>query len=345
MIIGITAVKVATSTTPRNSPLNSAMVCATVAVALCDPGFTEWVHQNAPAFEQLHLDVWHVAFICSAGKLAEFCLPVDHPKYQNYRRSIWLAAATSSAVVLTLGRGWRTFAPLLHETTSWRFPAYYWVYAIIMGILSGAAVCMFIVATLREGGRRQRFFSVAAAIVAVAGIGSMLWIAYGTTLMALGLASEPVREGVTSRVYGAFMVTFLAPLYSTVLPSVVREVRTRWCIRRLRPMYNDLLIAVPAVQFEPPPQYELLEGSYAQLLAMQSLVSDAAVSLYQHESAQNYVRGAGAPSPCMEAEALLEAILNPSGVAADARSLQSSVSELAKEWKPVRARRARLAQV
>lgn len=335
-VLAITAAKNLVATEPEDQILNSSMSITALAASLCDPGFRRLVREDLPCLQQLQLDIWHVLFVASAAGLTIYCLDRSSRHYSLRKRLIFAYTSLAAISMVALGQAWNTEAPLLSQTDSARFSLYFWVYAVAMTVLSGCAVVIFSKATWREGNTRQRVLGIAASVIAVVGISSILWIAYGASLMTLGNASIAVEQNVITRVHGDFMVTFLAPLYATVIPSIQRDWSTRIAIRRLKPIWTDLLEAVPAARY--PISEDEAAGSSArsQFHRMRSEVSDAAVSLFYRTAAQRYIDGVARPTALDEAAALNVAVLDPSRDESPVHSLTHSTMAIAKAWKPIR---------
>lgn len=341
LILLITLARLKLFTSRTDQLLNKSMLLSSIAVVLCDPGWKSLLTAHAVWLQQCSLDVWHSLFIISAGYLLLYCVNARERRSLSPRprQIVVILGVTSISAIFCISQ-LRPERQLLHTSGAWPFAAYFWSYAITMALFCLPAVAIFFGDAVRGGSPRQVVFAALAAIFAIAGVASIIGIAVGATRIITGSADAGVLKSVESRVYGEYMAVFLAPLFATVTPSLVRLVQHRLeldkhskAMTTLRPMWEDMLTEVPEVRFRL--QRPDISGDSREEAArrMISEVSDAAVVLLGRAAAQERLLERGS-SAADEANALMAAI-NSSKPAAARRyeSLKFDVLTIAEHWK------------
>jgi hypothetical protein len=339
-ILVITAGRLLLRRSGTDDLLNMSMLLSAAAVTMCDPGFPLSSPLRDVWIRQASLDIWRFLFIVSAAYLLWYCVNArEQRRGERFAQAFIVSVTGVSIFAMCVMSASRPQDALLHQVPSTQLTVYFWAYAVAMTMLCGPAVAIFLTDAVRGGSYRQVIFATAAALLAIAGLVSIINIAVGVSEIVSGTADQSTVSSVETRIHGGFMAVFLAPLYATVTPSLVRNARERLgmdrsskLMARVQPMWSDLVREVPEVRFRLEPADIKGESRTEAARRMVAETADAAMVLLGREAAQQRLSSRSGTAED-EAEALRCALTDATpAVDRPYRGLRFPIPDTARFW-------------
>lgn len=242
MVLGRAFISVGSVTDRR---ITIAGVFAMVSTTVCEPPIAAALSEVIPGGHQGVNDLWHVLWVIALLVFFTVVRDLAGDDARPTHPVLWVGGAGVILTMLALSAPNLVAGTTFIDDPSWRFGAYFVVYASVPISLCLAALVVMLKDIRRDARIRHwrvLFGALTFSLVFVIGAVSCTLIAVGAVQMSRGTAGPALAAATTERVAGGFMLIFMIALFGGAIPTTLIRARQ---LRRQRRAPEQIALLAP----------------------------------------------------------------------------------------------------